>query len=276
MKSLKITVIGAGRVGSAIIDTLIKKNFEISCVVEKDFNKVKHLKKKYKSLFICSDLKKIPKDTNLFIISVQDRYIKEVSDKLSSQFESFSKKFACHTSGCLTSDELTSLQKKDCEIFSLHPNVSITFNKGTKNNSDTRLKETIFTIESDSKKALNFAKRFLKTAGWKSIIIKSELKPLYHAFSVVISNYTVTLMNEIKNTLGEEFIDSYLQLLNTTIQNIKNYGVENALTGPAVRGDVKTIKLNLSALKKIDENLSAIYKHYLKLTEKFINQLKSQ
>lgn len=276
MKYLKITVIGAGRIGSAIVDTLIKKNFEICCVVEKDFNKVKNLKKKYRSLFICSDLKKIPEDTNLFIISVQDRYIKEVSDILSSQFESFSKKFACHTSGCLTSDELISLQKKDCEVFSFHPNVSIIFNRGKKNSSDTQLRETIFTIEGKSKKALSFAKKFSKTAGWKSKIIKSELKPLYHAFSVMISNYTVTLMNEIKNTLGEEFIDSYLQLLNSTIQNIKNCGVENALTGPAIRGDVKTIKSNLTALKKIDHNLSVIYKHYLKLTEKFINQSKSQ
>lgn len=276
MKSFKITVIGAGRVGSAIISTLIKKNFEISCVVEKDFNKVKHLKKKYKSLFICSDLKNIPEETNLFIISVQDRYIKEVSDKLSLQFESFSKKFACHTSGCLTSNELISLQEKDCEVFSFHPNVSITIARGKKNFSTIHLSEPIFTIESNSKKALSFAKKFSKAAGWKFIVIEPELKPLYHAFSVMISNYTVTLMNEIKNTLGEEFIDSYLQLLNSTIQNIKNYSIENALTGPAIRGDVKTIKSNLTTLKKIDKNLSVIYNHYLKLTEKFITQLKSQ
>lgn len=274
MKYLKITVIGAGRVGSVIIDSLLDKSFEIICVVEKNPITTKSLKKKYPAVKIISDLKHIPAKTKLFIISVQDRFIKDVANQLSLQFKSFSNKFACHTSGCLTSDELTSLQEKDCEVFSFHPNVSITFSKGKNSFSISHLKETIFTIESNSQKALNFAKKFSKAVGWKSIVIKPELKPLYHAFSVMISNYTVTLINEIKNTLGEEFIDSYLQLLNSTIQNIKYFGVENALTGPAIRGDFKTIKSNLKALSEIDKNLLEIYNHYLRLTEKFITQIK--
>ncbi len=274
MKPLKITVIGAGRVGSAIIDSLLARSFDIVCVVEKNPDTVKSLKKKYPAVKIISDLKQIPAKTDFFIISVQDRFINDVANQISLHFKSFKNKFACHTSGCLTSDELTLLQGKGCEVFSFHPNVSITFSKGKKNFSINQLKETIFTIESNSQKALNFAKKFSKAAGWKSIVIKPELKPLYHAFSVIISNYTVTLMNEIKNSLGEEFIDSYLQLLKSTIQNIDNCGVEKSLTGPAIRGDFKTIKSNLKALSEVDKDLLEIYNHYLKLTEKFITQIK--
>ena len=39
--------------------------------------------------------------------------------------------------------------------------------------------------------------------------------------------------------------------INTTLKNIRKNGADNALSGPVDRGDIKTIKKHITALKKL-------------------------
>ena len=48
----------------------------------------------------------------------------------------------------------------------------------------------------------------------------------------------------------EDALGILLPLVQGTLQNVKSFGPEMALTGPVVRGDVATVRKHLEALKR--------------------------
>jgi predicted short-subunit dehydrogenase-like oxidoreductase (DUF2520 family) len=101
---------------------------------------------------------------------------------------------------------------------------------------------------------------------WDYLILDKSQKSIYHSLAVILSNYTVTQFYQIEKYLGKKAVKSYLNLLLSTIQNIQNSGVKDALTGPILRGDVETVSKNLFALKSLNEELKSIYKNFGILT----------
>ncbi len=124
MKNLNVAIIGAGRVGTALALDFYKKKIKVVAVVDTDIEKAEQLSRKIKSKLFSDKISEIPSSVNLFAITVQDRFIIEVARDLSSTFEDFKNKYAFHTSGALSSDELSLLEEKGCNVFSLHPNFS--------------------------------------------------------------------------------------------------------------------------------------------------------
>lgn len=268
MKKLSVAIIGAGRVGSAFALALKKRKVRIVSVVDKNLIKAKKLASSLKSDHFTSEISNIPEETNLFIIAVQDRFIKKVSSKLSQSFQDLKGKFAFHTSGALTSEELSDLKNSGCTVFSLHPNFSFASEK--RENKFINFDKCVFAIESDSKIAKKFAIDFCKMMEWDYLIINKNQKPVYHALAVILSNYTVTQFYQIEKHLGKKAVNSYLNLLLSTIQNIQNSGVKNALTGPVIRGDVETVIKNIQSLKNLNSELKTIYKSFGILTLELI------
>lgn len=270
MKNLSVAIIGAGKVGSAFAISLRKKRIKITSIIDKNYKKAKTLAAKVKANHYSKKISEIPEKTNLFIISVQDRFIKEVSQELSKNFSDWKGKFAFHTSGSLNSDELIDLARKGCNVFSFHPNYS--FASDYFKDNLINFNESVFAIETDSKISKRFAIDFCKKMNWDYIILKKDQKPIYHAFAVILSNYTVTQFFQIKKYLGNKAVKAYLNLLLSTIQNLKNLGVKNALTGPVIRGDVLTIKRNLTSLEDLNEDLKLIYKSFGLLSLELVEQ----
>lgn len=101
-----------------------------------------------------------------------------------------------------------------------------------------------------------------------SFEIKKNQRALYHALSVMSGNFPTILWqaaNQIytkKLKLPENFFVPYIQ--NCVDQFMED--PENALTGPLVRNDKKTIQKNITALK--GTSLDAIYKTFAKLFPK--------
>lgn len=264
MKNLSVAIIGAGKVGSAFAFSLNKKKVNIVAIVDKDLKKAKKLASSVKAKHFTTDVLEIPEETNLFIIAVQDRFIRDVSQNLSKAFSRFEGKFAFHTSGSLTSEELKELKNSGCNVFSLHPNFSFGSKKIKKALVD--FNQCVFAIESDSKISVRFAIDFCKMMKWDYLILDKSQKSIYHSLAVILSNYTVTQFYQIEKYLGKKAVKSYLNLLLSTIQNIQNSGVKDALTGPILRGDVETVSKNLFALKNLNAELKSIYKNFGILT----------
>lgn len=276
MKNLKVAIIGAGRVGAAIASDFYEKRIHIEAIIDKEKTKAKSLAQKVGSSIYSDHFSSIPSSVNLFIISVQDRFVFEVAKDLANIFSNLEGKFAFHTSGTLSSEELNPLKEKNCEIFSLHPNFSFLSNNTAKQ-SLIKFNECVFAIESNSRKAIAFAKKLCKILDYEFIELKFEQKLLYHIFSVIISNYTVTEFYQVEKFFGKKLIKSYIKLLKSTIQNIEEFGVKKSLTGPIIREDIQTIQKHLSSLSKIDKNLMELYKKFGQLTIKMIgNDLKKE
>ncbi|MGB9665449.1 MAG: Rossmann-like and DUF2520 domain-containing protein [Ignavibacteria bacterium] len=264
MKKLSVAIIGAGKVGTAFALALKHKRIKIISIVDRSAKKARELSKYVKAQQFTTKISEISEKADLFIISVQDRYIKEVSYELSQNNFNWKEKFAFHTSGALTSDELKELEKVGCNVFSLHPNFSfvsnfipfeiLNFNK------------SVFALETSSKISKRFAIDFCKKMNWEFFVLKKEQKEIYHSLAVLLSNYTVTQFYQIEKVLGRNAVKSYLNLLLSTIQNIQNFGVEKALTGPISRGDILTVRKNLEALDNLNDELKIVYKKFGILT----------
>jgi predicted short-subunit dehydrogenase-like oxidoreductase (DUF2520 family) len=109
------------------------------------------------------------------------------------------------------------------------------------------------------------------------LLLAAKDKALYHAACAMASNALVALEWTAAGVLGRAGIEpaaaaaALLPLLQGTLQNVKSLGLEKALTGPILRGDVATVRKHLEALgddPEAGEIYAALGKRILGLAEK--------
>jgi predicted short-subunit dehydrogenase-like oxidoreductase (DUF2520 family) len=86
--------------------------------------------------------------------------------------------------------------------------------------------------------------------GGRTVEVADEHRALYHAAACVASNHLVALLGQVERLaelVGIPF-EAYLDLVAGTVANVGDLGPAAALTGPAARGDVDTIRRHLAAL----------------------------
>jgi predicted short-subunit dehydrogenase-like oxidoreductase (DUF2520 family) len=102
--------------------------------------------------------------------------------------------------------------------------------------------------------------------GGYALPITAEQKTLYHAAAVIASNYTVTLAAQaarLFDHLGaapSDALRALLPLMRTTLDNLEQLGVPDALTGPLVRGDAGTVARHLEALDHHAPHVATFYR----------------
>jgi predicted short-subunit dehydrogenase-like oxidoreductase (DUF2520 family) len=82
------------------------------------------------------------------------------------------------------------------------------------------------------------------------ITLDDSQRTVYHAAAVVASNHLVALMSHVR-TLAESIgltLDDFLPLARQTLRDVETLGPDEALTGPASRGDMATIDAHLAAI----------------------------
>ena len=114
----------------------------------------------------------------------------------------------------------------------------------------------IFTKKSDADIGVNFAaamglvRRLVDDLDGRSFPVASGDRAVYHAAAVVASNHLVALMGQVARLADAVGVplDAYLDLAAGSLDNVRGVGPSAALTGPAARGDVKTVEAHLVAL----------------------------
>ncbi|MCJ7691378.1 MAG: DUF2520 domain-containing protein, partial [Clostridiaceae bacterium] len=154
--------------------------------------------------------------------------------------------------------------------YSIHP----IFAFPDKYNSYKTLQNACFSIEGPENH-MHEIKDFFHSLGNKSFVINSDNKPLYHLASVTVSNLVLSLIHTGCSYLSKcglsenDALEALLPLIKNNIDNVKENGFLNALTGPVDRNDLGTIKMHMSALPIEDV---ALYKNLslklLSLSEK--------
>jgi predicted short-subunit dehydrogenase-like oxidoreductase (DUF2520 family) len=99
--------------------------------------------------------------------------------------------------------------------------------------------------------------------GGRPFRLPDAQRPLYHAAAVFASNYLVAVSGAADALFSRagvpEALAAMRPLQEATLANVHRLGPRAALTGPAVRGDAKTIDRNLSAIAAADPELVAPY-----------------
>ncbi len=247
----KIAIIGAGKVAHSLVPALVKSGYNVEAVHSRNLLSAKKLAQKYSVRHFTDSLKEIPADVRIFLLSVPDSEIKKTAEKLSCLKINFAKSYIVHFSGVEDISALKSLEKKGAATGSLH--LMQTF----PGKRITNLKGVHTALETDEERSYKLLMKLSKDLQLKPFRIRSEDKVYYHLAGVIGSNFLAgNLYNseELLSLCGIDKKDSFEILKSTiftTLDNTRKYGAAQALSGPVDRGDSKTIKKHISALKKL-------------------------
>lgn len=270
-KDLKIAVIGAGRLGTAIgyfIAEKKEKNIKIvsvSAPTKKTINRAKKIFGGYKEniLFTNSNASAAEKANTIFICTPDDIISKACESIYNIRKNTDKRRTIIHFSGSKSLKELEAAEKRGDYIASMHPLKSFASVRG----AIETLKGTEYGITYIDKKGEDIIKLLVKVLGGNSIFVKDDTKPIYHAAACISSNYLVALIDYavyINKKIGisqEQSTRGLMSLIEGTVDNIRQMGTKKSLTGPIARGDIGTIREHLNIFKKfLNKEDTEIYK----------------
>lgn len=260
--SNKIYIIGVGRVGSSFAFELKDKDFEINFLTDRKEKRLIDISLKINpvSFSTCIEKEYITA-SDVIMICVQDRFIKDVIKEISEFNLNLSEKYFFITSGSESTDTFCYDNFNKKNLLSIHP--IQTFDKVSFEN--LRLLEKIYFGIEGGASARSVAVNMIESLNSKFIEIPKEKKHLYHSACVVSSNFLITLLNISSEIMGSIGIDKnktfevFRPIIDKTLTNISEEGLTKALTGPFERNDVETISNHLSSINKELPSLIPFY-----------------
>jgi predicted short-subunit dehydrogenase-like oxidoreductase (DUF2520 family) len=245
-----IAIVGAGNLGSALAISLRQAGYAIEAVIVRSRaaskKSARNLAKKVGARLIAHRLQNLSAD--LIWFCVPDSEIMHVATVLAQKI-SWKGRVALHSSGALSSDELSVLRKQGAFVASAHP--MMTFVQG----SHPSFIGVPFAIEGD-RVAVRAARQIVRDLGGESFPIRKSDKAAYHAWGTFASPLLTALLttNEYVATLaGIDRQSAKRRILPILQQTLKNYAALDAgeaFSGPIIRGDVETVKKHLHVLHK--------------------------
>jgi predicted short-subunit dehydrogenase-like oxidoreductase (DUF2520 family) len=243
----RVSIIGAGRLGTALGVALLQRGYAIESLVARRAQKARHAASLLDAnpQVLAAKQLTLLRPADVFLITVPDDQIAGVASQLTRlEFEAT----ALHTSGALSSDVLEPLRKCGWHTGSMHPLISVS-------DTDAALDGAFWSVEGDAT-ALRIGKTIVRDLGGQSFSIRSEHKPLYHAAAVMVSGNVVAQFDVALEMLMHCGLTRntarsiLLPLIASTVRSLETKDTSQALTGTFSRGDIETVKRHLAALKK--------------------------
>lgn len=258
---MRIAIIGAGAVGTAVAALLKEKGHTIAGVASRTPASAHQLAEYVGGAPCFTAVEEASRRGEVVCISTNDTAIAEVTAEIARRGGFWPGQVVIHLSGSLTSEVLRPAADKGAIILSIHPLQSVPSPEaGIKS-----LPLAVYSIEGDPR-GYELAEKFIADLGSRSFFhISKEAKPLYHAAACVASNYLVTLLGLSQQLLtasgmpGNLLFPALFPLIQGTLNNIAALGIPAALTGPIARGDVATVQEHLEVMEARAPELLPLY-----------------
>lgn len=258
---MKIGMVGAGVVGTAVGVILRQKGYEVTGAYDINPESTETWEKMTETKSYTA-LPEIAREADVIFVTTNDGAIAEVVQELVERQAVRAGQIFIHMSGALTSDVMGEAREEGAVLLSLHPLQSF----ASVERAIANLPGSVFSIEGDEE-GKELAVELVTALGGEYFFITKEAKPLYHAGACVVSNYLVTLID-----FGTKFLEStgmprqtaqkaLMPLIQGTINNIERIGIPRALTGPIARGDMTTVLKHLNCLESMAPDLLKLYSH---------------
>ncbi len=246
-----IVFLGFGNVNFHLIITLYKHNKDSVIQV---YNRSKiNLNKELSKIPFTTDLSKI-KEADLYIIGIPDDAIAAFSETLPLK-----NKLVVHTSGSVSMEALSERNRKGV-FYPLQ-----TFSKNREVNFNT----IPICIEAKEEADLELLTNLGNSLSEKVVEIDSDERSKLHLAAVFVNNFVNHLYAIGDDILGnnELSFDLLHPLIEETASKVKTLSPSEVQTGPARRGDQKTIEKHLHLLKEGPES-----ELYQQLTESLMKK----
>lgn len=195
---------------------------------------------------------------DLLLLTVPDDAIGATAAELAG----FNGRAVVHTSGARDAGDLAALAARGLAVGSLHP----AYPFADVERAMAGLAGATFAVEAEDAMLLGWLRELVQALDGRVIAIPAGGKVLYHVALALLSNYTVTLYalaERLLLGLGAEptAADAALnRLLAGTVENLREQGIPDALTGALARGDTGTVVAHLKALDTVALEIAVLYR----------------
>jgi predicted short-subunit dehydrogenase-like oxidoreductase (DUF2520 family) len=250
----RIAIVGAGNLATAVATALRRAGYEIGEVVSRpgraSLSKAKSLAREVGAHAVGASGAQIEAEVVWFC--VPDREIAAAARSLAGDWKrnDWRGRVALHSSGALTSDELSGLRERGAVVASAHP--LMTFVRGSR----PSLAGVPFAVEGD-RAAVRAARLIITDLRGQAFPIRKREKVAYHAWGTFASPLLTALLattEQVAAAAGIKPAAARRRTLPIIAQTIANYaalGTDGAFSGPLVRGDADTVKRHLLALRTV-------------------------
>jgi len=244
------SIVGAGRLGTALAAALVRRGWRAAAIVDRDARAARESRRIVGGGRASTSLAAAARAGGTVVIAVPDEAVGGVAAALAVAAGSWAKRDVFHTSGLLPAGVLGPLAERGARIASLHPVQSF----ARKDVPPSVFEGITWGLEGDAA-AFEEAERIVRALRGHVLLLSARDKAVYHAACALASNAFVALEWTAAEVLGKAGVPEdgapglLLPLVQGTLQNVKSFGLEKALTGPVVRGDAATVRRHLEALE---------------------------
>lgn len=258
---LATTIIGAGRVGSALAHLLHRKGYPIVSVISRGNRSARALARGVRSPIASTRLADIDPHSVLIVLAVPEPAITSIAGELAALPTLMPGRLTvAHTAGALTSDALSPLVAVGARGFSLHPIQTFPLH-GPVSRQLESMKGIWYGFEGP-RGVRPFARSLVKDLGGRMLEVPKDRKNLYHIACVFASNYPMVLVSVLETlgaNLGMKGLDPFKPLIQSSIRNAQEFGAIPALTGPLVRGSLDILERHVEDLSARDQAVLGVY-----------------
>jgi predicted short-subunit dehydrogenase-like oxidoreductase (DUF2520 family) len=215
---MQISIVGAGRAGSSFATALRHVGHEVNVFHHEDV----------------SSLDNAP----LVMLCVPDDAIESVAATIPLRDD----RVVAHVAGSRNLDVLAPHPR----VGSLHPLMALPSGSEAEG-----LIGATYCVAGD-----DLLREVARSLSGRVITLRDDQRTVYHAAAVVASNHLVALMGQVR-TLAESIglsLEDFLSLAQQSLVDVARFGPDDALTGPASRGDMATIDAHLAAIPESERS----------------------
>jgi predicted short-subunit dehydrogenase-like oxidoreductase (DUF2520 family) len=255
---MRITIIGSGNVATHLALAMRQRGHIIDQIWSRNIEHAQHLASRVEAQPI-DNLSSLNPNSNIYIIAITDDALFELAPSLK-----LDDALVLHTSGATPMDVLSATSSRYGVLWSPQSfvrDVAIEYN------------QLPFCIEGCNKRAEDDIEEFIKMISPHVYRTTHKQRQYLHLASVFVNNFTNGLY-AIAQTLCDENnvpFEILYPIILTTAKRVQWGDVRYNLTGPAVRGDEKTLEAHRHLLNNNSQMLS-IYDEFTHL----LQQLKKQ
>lgn len=249
MRSDKFGLIGAGRVGAAIIQALLDKGYSIFGVADKDPAAIERVGRWLNREFARLTPQEVAAGSDILFITTPDDAIAQVYEEIRGSLKPGA--VLIHCSGALTSRVFLSGARLSIHPLQIFPSYG------------ERLRPGIYWGVEGDEAVVELGMELVRELGGQPFRLSSDQKPLYHAMAVAGSNFLVVVL-ELATQLGitaglHNPLELIRPLIDGAIELTTKLGPIQALSGPFERGEVGVVSSHLSRICESRPELLDLY-----------------
>ena len=258
---MKVTIVGAGILGTSLGVLLHKAGYEIVAVCSRHMRSAQLAAGTIGQGQVVGDPGLAALGADLVLLCVPDRVIPSVSIQVASGGALRRGAIVAHCAGGLPARVLAGVSAAGAHRGSLHPLQSF----ASVETALRMLRETFFFLEGDAE-AVEVLRSLVIAIDGRPVTLDGAQKSVYHAGACAASNFLVALAEYARNLLikagvpPDVALPALLPLMEGTLANLKEVGLPDALTGPIARGDLGTVRNHIRSLRDLPGNTIRLYR----------------